>query len=251
MTIDNKTYTIDTLVENAVKVIKNIDAANIDKTPSFDSTFNDGYRWGADTSTFKDRSYTMTTTSDSQKFNGWLKTSDTIPSNLKSTVLSSTVESQFRLLLKNRGITDKNLKGKLVSVRTVQAIVDTILQFIVARYQLWLNAGGTKSIILYDSSNVSYPGIYYNPTVSLTNDTVYSATSKVTHDSLNTLMECVVSAGLSSLKAKRQSFQAASITSSNTSSCCSSSCSSSSCSSSSCSSSCSCSTLFIAYMKLC
>ena len=250
MTIE-KTYTIDKLVENAVSLVTGIYADNIDKTPTFDATFNNGYRWGATTSEYKDKQITTVNPSRKGTINGYLYTEDTIPSTLKKAVSQTKVEEQFRQLLNNRGLSTKKLQGTVVSVRTVQQIVDTVCHFIVARYQLWLNAGGTKKIVLYDSGSVSYAGSDYHYSVVDPVDTVLKTTTSTTQDALEKLMASVASAALTSLKVKRQGFQNAYISHNGTvSSSCSSSCSSSSSSSSSCSSSCSSSTYFLAYMKL-
>ena len=137
-----------------------------------------------------------------------------------------------------------------MSVRTAQAIVDAITAFVIARYELWMNPGGTKTMVLYNSGGVSYVFPEYNYKVLDYSDKVLKTPTKVNGDDLDKIMRSVVNSALGSLKVKRQQFEQ-SITGIN-SSCSSSSCSSSSCSSSSCSSSCSSSSssVFIAYMKL-
>ena len=172
----------------------------------------------------------------STTFYATLKTQNTIPSSMLSAVDKSTVQSQFEALLNNRKITEDDLKGRFVSVRTVQALIDTIVSFIVARYSIWTNPAGTSSMVFYDSGSVSYPSINYNYEITDVKD-------KVDLAAFSEILGSIFVSALSAVKVSRETFNASYSSSSSSSSC------SSSCSSSSCSSSCS-SSIFIAYMSL-
>lgn len=179
------------------------------------------------------------------KFKAVFKTVQTVPSYMLESVSKDTIQSQFESLLNLRRLTEDDFKGKVISVRTVQAIVETMIQFIVSRYQIWTDPIGTEKLTLYNTGDVPYPSIGYNFSIVDYNDTLTQA-------GMNTMMSSICMSALSSIRVKREEIDTtitSSSSSSSSSSSCSSSCSSSS-SSSSCSSSCSCSSAFIAYMNL-
>ena len=243
MTIQ-KTWDFATVRDKAKDCILSIDAANIGKAATVTAEFKKGYAIGnydkwcnLDSYGSKDRHvvykvYTTTGVSDSEL----------------ERVETSKVEEQFLALLKLRKLTEENYKGKMISVRTVQAIVETMIQFILARYTLWVDVKNEKSIILYNAGSVSYASTSYNADIVDFSDTL-------TQEGYETVLTSVFSSALNSMVVHRPVL-VSSYTSSSSSSCSSSSCSSS-CSSSSCSSSCSssscsssCSTTFIAYLNL-
>ena len=174
-----------------------------------------------------------------------VSTKNTSPSNLLMNVSSDTVKAQFEKLLDSRKLTEKAIAGKVVSLRTAQALIETMVQFIVARFQVWCDPEGTTSLTLYDDDNlVSYNGIIYNYEI-------VDFADKLDKDGFAEVLGSIFTSTLSSLKVRRQDINYT-FTCSSSSSSCSSSCSSSSCSSScsSSSSSSSCSSIFIAYMKI-
>jgi hypothetical protein len=233
----SKTWTIQSLVDKSVSVIGSLQADNIGKACSLSNKFLNDYSHDSLYQNHRDNESGWT------GFTVYAKTNNTIPSSMLSKVNASTVTSQFQSYLSQLKLTEKDMKGKAVSVRTVQAFFDAIVSFISTRFVIWLNPAGDSFITLYNSGSVSYvtPNFNYNIT------DYRESLSKADFD---TMMDNVALSAFNAITAKRQPFKAV-YNSSCSSSCSSSSCSSSSsssCSSSSCSSSCS--TTFIAYMKI-
>ena len=244
----NKEYNFDSLIEKAEDAIFNIQADNVGKSATLPASMQGGAILSNKTIT--NSSYygvnKLTTkgangTHNVFTFKSDLKTVNNIPEDMLKGVDRLTVKSQFQKLLKNRELSQAKFAGKLISIRTVQAVAQTMIDFIVARFQIWTDPVGSAQLILYNSGTVSYPSLSnYTYKIVEPGDTLDQAGAG---DLLGSL--CV--SALKTLNVQKQEAEAT-YTSSSSSSSCSSSCSSSSCSSS-CSSSSSSST-FIAYMKL-
>ena len=146
--------------------------------------------------------------------------------------------------MNSRGFTQDKMKGQYVSVRIVQAMCESMVQFILARYKLWTSPTADKYMVLYDSSKtVAYTPVVFDYSSTALNDSLDS-------NGFGEVIQSICIAALSNSKVQRQTYKSSAYSSCSSSSC-SSSCSSSSsssCSSSSCSSSCS--TTFIAYLKI-
>ena len=239
-----KTWDFAKIRDKAKECILAIEAANIGKAATVDADFKQGYYLGNyDKYLNLDLSGAYDKRVIYQIF-----TSTGIPDSELEAVEKTKVEEQFLALLKLRKLTEDNFKGKMISIRTVQAIVETMIQFILARYDLWVNVTNTKSVILYNSGSVTYGATNYNADVVDFSDTL-------TKDGFESVLASVFSSALNSMQVHRpfvtssySSCCSSSCSSSSCSSSCSSSSSSSSCSSSSCSSSCS--STFIAYLNL-
>lgn len=230
--------------DKAKTCILSIYAENIGKDAALDATFGYNYE-------FKKLAYQWNNNSYGGKstYTYRLMNNTAIDDSLLKNVPVSKVEEQFLAFLKTRKLTEDNFKGKMISARTVQAIVESMIQFILARYQVWINPESTKYAILYNQGSVAYGAMNYNFDIVDFND-------NLTKDGFDTIMISAFNSALASIVTRRQAFgntyTSCSCSSSCSSSSCSSSCSSSSsssCSSSSCSSSCS-SSAFIAYMNL-
>lgn len=188
----------------------------------------------------------------SQKFTvQWkLQPAGGVPASMLKAVTTDTVRSQFQQLLKANGLTKNNFEGKIISARTIQAIVQTVMIFIRARFVIYVDPSGETSLQLYDQGDVEYSSIG-NYDYQITD-----AASKFTVDNFNTVMGRAVASSVYNIRIRKEDFAVTYTCTSSSSSCSSSSSSSSSCSScssscssSSCSSSCS-SSIFIAYMNL-
>ena len=240
MTIE-RSWTLKDITDKAIEYISNISAANLgaDFAPAT-MNMEQGHTWKTGSVGTKANAWTA------QTYYAYVKTTTAIPAKLLTAVPTTTPAAQFASLLSNRKLTQENFAGKVVSVRTMQAVIDTMVQFIMARYQIWMTPDASKTVVLYDSGSVSYSSMNYNYDFVDYRD-------KVTKDSLDELIGSVVNASLASSKVNRQGLELTHTSSSSSSSCSSSSCSSSSCSSSCSSSSCSSSSsscIFIAFMNL-
>ena len=243
MTIQ-KTWDFAKVRDKARDCILTIKAANIGQEATVDAKFKKGYVLDSFSKTANTEYYGQYNKKVSYSF----FTNTGVSDSELERVETSKVEEQFFALLKLRRLTEDNFKGKMISVRTVQAIVETMIQFILARYTLWVDVMNEKSIILYNAGTVSYASTSYNADIVDFDDTL-------TKDGYDAVLTSVFSSALSSLVVHRpvvtSTFTSSSSSSCSSSSCsssCSSSSSSSSCSSSSCSSSCS--STFIAYLNL-
>ena len=243
----NKEYNLDSLIEKAEEAIFNIQADNVGKSPTLPASMQSGALlsnknitnasyYGVNKLTTKGANGTHNVFT----FKSDLKTLNNISEDMLKGVDRLTVKSQFQKLLKNRSLSQEDFEGKLISIRTVQAVAQTMIDFIVARFQIWTDPVGGAQLVLYNSGSVSYT----NPTYTYE---IVDPTDTLDKSGAEDLLGSLCLSALNSLNVQKQEAQAT-YTSSSSSSSCSSSCSSSSCSSS-CSSSSSSST-FIAYMKL-
>ena len=284
----SKSWTFQKIYDNAVNYISSIDACNIGKTPTIPDSLKKGsvvytktdttlksapcmtYKktittLDGDKSTTKNDSGVLEHNSSVNDLNAYklilgesdtytltrmcvVKTTDGVPSSLQESVSKDTVEQQFTDLLDNRNLTNEKFKGKTCSIRDIQAVLDTMVSFILQKYVLWISPKGDEQLLFYDKSSNSILEINYDYSI-------VDVAKSLNLEGAQNIMSRITQVALSSVKHNRVGVEASfssSCSSSSSSSSCSSSCSSSSCSSSCSSSSCSSSSssFFIAYMRL-